>query len=95
MATSEFHENTALGRTIFAALDAGHPTRCPNIMTHPPPGWTPRDTQWKSFISVPVTYGGVLWGMLTADAPTPDAFDADDDAMAVALAHLFATALKA
>lgn len=94
MARTVFQEETPLGRTIFASLSAGQPSRCSDILIDPPSGWVPHDTRWRSFLSVPVVYGGVLVGMLTVDSPRPHDFDALDDAMALALAQLFATAVK-
>lgn len=58
-----------------------------------PPGWSFKDRDYLSFISVPVVAGYVAYGMLTVDSTEVNDFDRGDVDVIRVLAGLLAAAL--
>lgn len=66
---------------------------CRDVRTEPPPGWSSKDRDYLSFISVPVIAGNVGYGMLTVDSTEANDFDRGDVDLIKVLAGLLAASL--
>jgi GAF domain-containing protein len=90
---SIFTEGNADGDAAIAVVLNDTHWLCRDVRTEPPPGWSARNRDYLSFISVPVIAGDVAYGMLTVDSTEANDFDRGDVDVIRVLAGLLAASL--
>jgi hypothetical protein len=77
---------------VFTWLSEGKSRFVPNIDLESDPNWKGSGRGYRTFISVPVIADGVIYGMLTIDAPSPGDLDETDVPVLEVLGHCLAAA---
>jgi GAF domain-containing protein len=91
---SVFVEGTPAGdAAIQIVLNDTH-WLCRDVRTEPPPGWSSKDRDYLSFISVPVIAGDVAYGMLSVDSNETEDFNRGDVDVIRVLASLLAASFR-
>ena len=92
---SVFTEGTVDGDAAIRIIEEDTHWLCGDVRVAPPPGWSSRDRDYLSFISVPVIAGDIGFGMLTVDSTVANDFDRGDVDLIRVLAGLLAASLDA
>lgn len=91
-----FTVGTPAGDAVFKMIDNGERRYCPDVSTHPPPGWQGTQSGYKTFVSVSVRAVTRPWGMLTLDALEPGDLRLEEEAgLMDVLANLLGAILSA
>lgn len=83
-----FDRGDEQGREVFDFLEAEHPgpERYEDLTKLAPPGFTVDSDRYRTFIRVPIWANGVIFGMLTVDAPKKRALREGDQMLAELIA---------
>ncbi|CAN5229443.1 hypothetical protein BH09ACT8_BH09ACT8_56270 [soil metagenome] len=91
---SVFTEGNINGDAAIAIVLNDTHWLCGDVRMEHPPGWSARDRDYLSFISVPVIAGDIGYGMLTVDSTAANDFDRGDVDVIRVLAGLLAVSLE-